>query len=128
MVTASSTGFGILVQQNVSVTIGGDVGLDFHLQVATTTTSVEVHGAASAQLITLSTAEVQTSVSNSRLSAIPVEVDSDIYSPSFGKITTMNGNPRNGQLSETLSWQGQEFHVEPLTVRDPGVRKEVSCI
>jgi hypothetical protein len=103
-VTASSTGFGTLVQQNVSVTIGGDVGLDFYLQVATTTTSVEVHGAASAQLITPSTAEVQTTVSNSIVSAMPVKVDSDINSPSFGKITTINGNSRNGQLSGTLSW------------------------
>jgi hypothetical protein len=73
-VTASATGFGKLVQQNVSVTIGGDVGLDFHLQVATTTTSVEVHGSASAQLITPSSSEVQTTVSNSIVSAMPVEV------------------------------------------------------
>jgi hypothetical protein len=28
----------------------------------------------------------------------------DINSQSFGKITTINGNPRNGQLSGTLSW------------------------
>jgi hypothetical protein len=30
--------------------------------------------------------------------------NSDINSPSFEKITTINGNPRNGQLSGTLSW------------------------
>ena len=42
VISVSATGFATLVQQNVSVTIGGDVGLDFHLQVATTTTTVEV--------------------------------------------------------------------------------------
>jgi len=28
----------------------------------------------------------------------------DIQSPAFGKITTINGNPRNGQVSGTISW------------------------
>ena len=52
------------MQQNVSVTIGGDVGLDFQLQVASTTTTVEVHGEASAELITPSASVVQTTVDN----------------------------------------------------------------
>jgi hypothetical protein len=30
--------------------------------------------------------------------------NSDIESPSFGKIITINGNPRQGQVSATLSW------------------------
>ena len=29
---------------------------------------------------------------------------SDIHNPSFGKITSINGNPRNGQISGTVSW------------------------
>ncbi len=30
--------------------------------------------------------------------------NADINSPSFGKVTTINGNPRNGQVSGTISW------------------------
>jgi hypothetical protein len=30
--------------------------------------------------------------------------NSDIESPSFGKITTINGNPRQGQVSATIAW------------------------
>jgi hypothetical protein len=30
--------------------------------------------------------------------------NADIQSAAFGKITSINGNPRNGQVSGTLSW------------------------
>ncbi len=74
VVSVSATGFATLEEQNVSVTIGGDVGLDLHLQVATATTSVVVKGDASADLITPNSSVVQTTVDNSLVTAVPIEV------------------------------------------------------
>jgi hypothetical protein len=74
VVSVRAAGFATLEEQNVSVTLGGDVGLDLHLQVATATTSVVVKGDASAELITPNSAVVQTTVDNSLVAAVPVEV------------------------------------------------------
>jgi hypothetical protein len=97
-ITADATGFGKLEQQNVAVTVGGDMGLDFHLEVATTTTTVEVHADASASLITPNAAVVQTTVDNSLVSSIPVEVSGTLRNASsFLKLEPgYNGSSLNG--------------------------------
>ena len=77
-ITVGATGFATLQQKDVRVTIGGDVGLDFHLEVASTTTSVEVHADASAELITPNTTAVQTTVNNDLVSTMPIEASGTI--------------------------------------------------
>ena len=72
-ITVSAAGFSTIVEQAVPITVGGDAGLDVHLIIATTSTAVEVTGAASAELMTPNSAEVQTTVDNEMVQAIPVE-------------------------------------------------------
>ena len=108
-ITASATGFGTLVQQNVTVTVGGDVGLDFHLDVASSTTSVEVHGEGS-PLINPNTSSVQTSVDNSLVSTIPVAISGSMRNAS----SFLQLEP--GYNSTALSLNGGAFGDQPVTV------------
>jgi hypothetical protein len=96
--TAIANGFATLKQQNVNVTIGSDVALDLHLEVASSATVVEVHGEASAQLLTPNTSAVQTSVNNDLVSTIPVEVSGTLRNAvSFLKLEPgYNGTSLNG--------------------------------
>jgi carboxypeptidase family protein len=96
--TVTANGFATLKQQNVSVTIGSDVGIDLHLQVASSATVVEVHGEASAQLLTPNTSAVQTTVSNDIVSTMPVEVSGSLRNAvSFLKLEPgYNGTSLNG--------------------------------
>lgn len=93
----NATGFATLEQKNVSVTVGGDVGLDFQLQVASTATVVEVHGEA-IPLITPNTSAVQTTVDNGLVSEIPVEVSGALRSASsfLALEPGYNGSSLNG--------------------------------
>lgn len=72
-ITASHTGFKTAVQQNVTITVGGDVGLDIHLQLASARTVVQVQAQAS-PLIAPNDSSVQTTVGNALVSTLPVEV------------------------------------------------------
>ena len=101
VVSVSATGFATLVEQNVSVTIGGDVGLDLHLQVATATTSVVVKGDASAELITPNSSVVQTTVDNSLVTAVPIEVSGAMRNASsFLKLEPgYNGGAFSGSIN-----------------------------
>src|SRR5579885_1990378 len=72
-ISASATGFRQVVRQNVAVTVGADVGIDFHLQLATSRTVVQVQGQVS-PLITPNESSVQTTVGNDLVSTLPVEV------------------------------------------------------
>jgi hypothetical protein len=97
-ITAITNGFATLKQQNVAVTIGADISLDFHLEVAASTTVVEVNGEASATLITPTSSVVQTTVSNDLVSTIPVEVSGTLRNASsFLKLEPgYNGTSLNG--------------------------------
>lgn len=108
-VTASATGFATLVRQNVTVTVGGDVGLDFHLPLASSTTSVEVRGESS-PLINPNTSEVQTSVDNSLVSNIPVEISGTMRNASNFLQLEPGYNPTS------LSLNGGAFGDQPFTV------------
>jgi Carboxypeptidase regulatory-like domain len=108
-ITESATGFGTLVQQNITVTVGGDVGLDFHLQVASSATSVEVHAEAS-PLINPNTSSVQTSVDNSLVSTIPVAISGSMRNAS----SFLQLEP--GYNSTALSLNGGAFGDQPVTV------------
>jgi hypothetical protein len=103
VVSVSATGFATLVQKNVTVTIGADVGVDLHLQVAATTTTVEVKGDASAALITPNSAVVQTTLDSSLVAAIPVEVAGAMRNASsFLKLEPgYNGQSLNGGAPQT---------------------------
>ncbi len=116
VISVSATGFATLVQQNVSVTIGGDVGLDFHLQVAATTTTVEVKGDASAELITPNSSVVQTTVDSSLVSAIPVEVSGAMRNASsFLKLEPgYNGQSLNGGAPQTQPVTVDGADVSPV--------------
>jgi hypothetical protein len=116
VVSVSATGFATLVQQNVSVTIGGDVGLDFHLQVATTTQTVEVKGDASAELITPNSSVVQTTVDSSLVTAIPVEVSGAMRNASsFLKLEPgYNGFSLNGGAPQTQPVTVDGADVSPV--------------
>jgi Carboxypeptidase regulatory-like domain len=116
VVSVSATGFATLVQQNVSVTIGGDVGLDFQLQVASTTTTVEVKGDASAELITPNSSVVQTTVDNSLVTAIPVEVSGAMRNASsFLKLEPgYNGSSLNGGAPQTQPMTVDGADVAPV--------------
>lgn len=72
-IAASRTGFRETVRTNVTITVGADVGIDFHLQVATSKTVVQVQGQVS-PLITPNESSVQTTVGNDLVSTLPVEV------------------------------------------------------
>jgi hypothetical protein len=116
VVSVSATGFATLVQQNVSVTIGGDVGLDFHLQVTTTTTTVEVKGDASAELITPNSSVVQTTVDSSLVTAVPVEVSGAMRNASsFLKLEPgYNGASLNGGAPQTQPVTVDGADVSPV--------------
>src|SRR6202030_3041120 len=103
IVSVSATGFATLVQRDVTVTIGGDVGLDFHLQVAATATTVEVKGDSSAELITPTSSVVQTTVDNSLVIAIPVAVSGAMRNANaFLKLEPgYNGASLNGGAPQT---------------------------
>jgi hypothetical protein len=115
-ISASATGFATLLQQDVSVTIGGDVGLDFHLQVASTTTTVEVKADASAELITPNSSVVQTTVDSSLVSAIPVEVSGAMRNAnSFLKLEPgYNGASLNGGAPQTQPVTVDGADVSPV--------------
>jgi hypothetical protein len=72
-VTASHTGFQGVARTNVTMTVGGDLSLDFHLRVASTKTQVQVTGRIS-PLLAPNNASVETTVTNDLVSKIPVEV------------------------------------------------------
>jgi Carboxypeptidase regulatory-like domain len=72
-ISATRTGFRTVVQQNITITVGGDVALDFSMQVASTQTVVHVTGQVS-PLVTPTDSSVQTTVTNDLVSAVPVEV------------------------------------------------------
>ena len=115
-ISVKATGFATLVQQNVSVTIGGDVGLDFHLQVAATTTTVEVKGDASAELITPNSSVVQTTVDSSLVTSIPVEVSGAMRNASsFLKLEPgYNGASLNGGAPQTQPVTVDGADVSPV--------------
>jgi hypothetical protein len=86
-ITASKEGFQSIAQQNITVTVGGDVGLDFALQLATTKTVVQVQGVV-APLITPNEASVQTTVDRTMVTDLPVEVSGGMRnSADFLKLT-----------------------------------------
>lgn len=86
-ITASHTGFGTIAQQDVTITVDGDVGLDFHLQFASTRTVVQVKGQVS-PLIAPNDSSGQTTVSNTLISTLPVEVSGGMRnSADFLKLT-----------------------------------------
>src|SRR4029077_14026600 len=116
VVSAGAAGFGTVVQQNVSVTIGGDVGLDFHLQIATTSEVVEVKGDASAELITPNSSVVQTTVDSSLVTAIPVEVSGAMRNASsFLKLEPgYNGASLNGGAPQTQPVTVDGADVSPV--------------
>ncbi len=72
-ITASHPGFETTSQQNVTVTVGADVGLEFHLILGSTATSVNV-AATVTPLITPDTSIVETTVPSSLVATLPVEV------------------------------------------------------
>lgn len=72
-VTATKTNFKTSIQENVTVVVGGSVALDFHLQIGSTSTVVQV-SASVTPLINPTSSAVQTSVSNALVSALPVEI------------------------------------------------------
>jgi hypothetical protein len=72
-ISATKTGFSELVQNNIQVTVGSNVGLNLVLTVGATTTKVEVTATAT-PLMTPHEASVQTTVPSSLVSEIPVEV------------------------------------------------------
>ncbi|MGA8231824.1 MAG: carboxypeptidase-like regulatory domain-containing protein, partial [Candidatus Acidiferrales bacterium] len=100
-VTVTANGFETLKQENVSVTIGGDLGLDFHLTIASSRTVVEVHGEASSELLTPNTTAVQTTVNNDLVSTMPVEVSGTLRNavtflklePGYNGTSLNGGNP-----------------------------------
>jgi hypothetical protein len=116
VISGSATGFATFEQQNVSVTIGGDVGLDFHLQVAATTTTVEVKGDASAELLTPNSSVVQTTVDNGLVTAIPVEVSGAMRNAySFLKLEPgYNGYSLNGGAPQTQPVTVDGADVSPV--------------
>jgi outer membrane receptor protein involved in Fe transport len=95
MISAAHTGFRTVLQQNVTITVGGDVALDFSMQVASTQTVVQVKGQVS-PLVTPTDSSVQTTVTNDLVSSVPVEVA---------------GAMRNSQnfLNLTPGYQGNSF-------------------
>jgi hypothetical protein len=101
VISVSSAGMATLKQDNVAVTIGGDAGLDFHLQVASTRTVVEVQAEASAELITPNTPAVQLTVNNALVSTMPVEVSGTLRNAdSFLRLEPgYNGTTGNGSLN-----------------------------
>jgi len=100
-ITATSPGFSIVKHDKVSVTVGGDATVDFHLQVAEVGTIVEVQGEASAELITPTSATTQMTVDNHMVQAIPVEVAGTMRNASaFLKLEPgYNGTSLNGGSS-----------------------------
>ena len=116
VVSVSAPSFATLVQKNVTVTIGADVGLDLHLQVAATTTTVEVKGDASAALITPNSAVVQTTLDSSLVAAIPVEVAGAMRNASsFLKLEPgYNGQSLNGGAPQTQPVTVDGADVSPV--------------
>jgi hypothetical protein len=72
-VTASHPGLESVAQQNVTITVGGDVGLDFVLKPATARTVVEVQAQAT-PLITPNEAGVTITVQPDLLNDFPIEI------------------------------------------------------
>jgi len=72
-ITASQPGFQTVKQQNVTITVGADVGMDFALQLATARTVVQVQGEAT-PLITPNESSGQTTVTNELVTTLPIEV------------------------------------------------------
>jgi hypothetical protein len=72
-VRATAQGFETSTQQNVTVVVGGSVTLDFHLQVGSTSTEIQVNASVTPLINTTSSA-VETSVDNALVSALPVEI------------------------------------------------------
>jgi hypothetical protein len=116
VVSVSATGFATLVQRDVTVTIGGDVGLDFHLKVATTATIVEVKGDASDELITPTSSVVQTTVDSSLVMAVPVAVSGAMRNANaFLKLEPgYNGASLNGGAPQTQPVTVDGADVSPV--------------
>ncbi len=76
-VTVSFSGFATSTQQDVVITTGGDVGLNFRLHVGGAQTVVTVNGGTT-PLITPDSAAVQTTVTNALVATIPVQVSGSL--------------------------------------------------
>jgi hypothetical protein len=97
-ITASATGMATVKHDHISITTGGDADVDFPLPIAAAQTVVEVHGDASSELITPTSAVVQTTVNNALVSNIPVEVSGTLRNANtFLKLEPgYNGSSLNG--------------------------------
>ncbi len=78
-VTATKTDFKTSTKQNVTVVVAGALTLDFHLEVGSTSTVVQVNADVT-PLINPTSSAVQTSVSNDLVSALPVEISGTLRS------------------------------------------------
>src|SRR5579862_1453983 len=73
-ISASAQGMATVKHDHVAITTGGDAGVDFPLPIAAAQTIIEVHGDTASELITPNSSVVQTTVDNTLVTAIPVEV------------------------------------------------------
>lgn len=86
-ISATKTGFRELIQHNVEVTVGGNVGLDLALSVGATTSTVEVMAGVT-PLLTPNEVSGETTVPSSLVSNVPVEVSGGMRnSADFLKLT-----------------------------------------
>ena len=113
-ITATSKGFATSTQQNVTVTVGGDVGVDFHLQLGSTQTVIEVNGG-STPLINPDSVMLQTTVTNDLVSTIPIQVSSSIRAASeFLQLEPgYNGSSLNGGAGSEQSITVDGVDVTP---------------
>jgi Carboxypeptidase regulatory-like domain len=72
-ISATKPGFKELIQHNVDVTVGSNVGLDLSLPIGATTTTVEITASVT-PLLTPNEVSVETTVPSSLVSSVPVEV------------------------------------------------------
>ena len=74
-INASASGFETVAQPNLTVLVGSDVGLDFHLVVGATKTIVQVTGE-TIPLIRPDSPMIQTVVPNELVATLPIQVSS----------------------------------------------------
>ncbi len=115
-IEASKAGFRTAMRQNVIVTVGADMSIDFSLTIGTAEQTVQVQGEAS-PLITPDSSQVQTTVDSEMVQNLPLEVSGGIRnSADFLKLTPgYQGNSFSARLNGGVGLD-QEVTVDGATV------------
>jgi hypothetical protein len=115
-IEVTKTGFSSVVQRNVVVTVGADIGLDFALQLSTSTTRVNVQSEA-APLISPNSSSTQTTVEPNLVQSLPLAVSGGIRNAAdFLKLTPgYSGSAFSARINGGVGLD-QEVTIDGATV------------